>query len=74
MRPGPMRPGLTRPGPQGPGPTEDDPRDEDPRDEEPSPPGDVSDASPTSERTDPVQTAISLLESGLGARRIEPDA
>jgi DNA polymerase III subunit gamma/tau len=56
------------------GPTRPSPPEGDPRDDDPGPPGDLPDAPPTSERTDPVQTAVSLLESELGARQIEPDA
>ena len=55
------------------GPTSPSPPQDDPRDDDPGPPDDLPDSPPTSERADPVQTAISLLESRLGARQIEPD-
>jgi DNA polymerase-3 subunit gamma/tau len=44
-----------------------DPRDEDPRDDEPSPP--TAGAAPT--RVDPEEAAISLLQSTLGAKRMD---
>jgi hypothetical protein len=46
------------------------PPEADPRDDEPSP--DAPDAVPAA-RTDPEQAAISLLESTLGARRMDSD-
>jgi len=55
------------------GPTIPSPPQDDPRDDDPGPPDDLPDSPPVSERADPVQTAISLLESRLGARQIEPD-
>jgi DNA polymerase-3 subunit gamma/tau len=67
------RPGGTvagRPGARGDDPRGDDPRDDDPRDDEPrpdAPPG----GQPGTGRLDPEEAAISLLESTLGARRID---
>ena len=43
------------------------PRDDDPRDDEPSPPAAAGGAT----RVDPEEAAISLLQSTLGARRME---
>ena len=43
------------------------PPDDDPRDDEPSPP--TADGAPT--RVDPEEAAISLLQSTLGARRVD---
>jgi hypothetical protein len=43
-----------------------DPRDDDPRDDEPSPPADSG-----STRVDPEEAAISLLQSTLGAKRMD---
>ncbi len=57
--------GGADPGPTGPaGP----PPEEDPRDDEPSPPG--GNAGPAA-RTDPEEAAISLLQSTLGAKRMD---
>ena len=44
------------------------PPEEDPRDDEPSPP---AEGGPPAARTDPEEAAISLLESTLGARRVD---
>ena len=44
-----------------------DPRDDDPRDDEPSPP--TADRGPA--RVDPEEAAISLLQSTLGAKRMD---
>jgi DNA polymerase-3 subunit gamma/tau len=52
-----------------PSPPEDDPRDDDDLGQ----PGDPAGSLPTGQRADTEQTAISLLESRLGARRMEPD-
>ena len=48
-------------------PPPDDPRDDDPRDGEPSPP--TADSGPV--RADPEEAAISLLQSTLGAKRMD---
>ena len=50
------------------GPADPSP-EEDPRDDEPSPPAAAAGAAPA--RTDPEEAAISLLESTLGARRVQ---
>jgi DNA polymerase-3 subunit gamma/tau len=54
------------------GATRPDPPEEDPREDEPSPGGAGVGPQPGGGSADPEEAAISLLESTLGARRIEP--